>query len=323
MTWAADSQLLRDDVSGFNLSLGEPHFLHETMVKHGVFPSELHGAYPYPKTKAEPELEAQLRRYFPDGHLIIANGAKQALAAVFRYLSEAAWTYPTIYVQAPYWPSYPTLIKEAGMRQSSDYKFSLDAYPNNPDGRMIDRRVDVLDAAYYSPVYTNGKLKIGPLKDKCSVSVWSAAKLFGCSGVRVGWLHTYDDRMAQSARQFVEQTTSGVSVLSQRFLASTMQTLQTKEALVYEEAINKLETNRKIFQRLSPHVDISYCANGMFAWFRPVSHKKFSDALIRANVRMVTGDACGDLHTYFRMSLGHTNEVTEQAVTALLEELSK
>lgn len=323
MTWAADSQLLRDDMSGFNLSLGEPHFLHQTMVENNIFPKEITGEFPYPKTTAEPELERELRKYFPDGHIVVANGAKQALAAVFKHLANAAWAYPNIYVEAPYWPSYPTLMQSAGVKLSSDYKFILDAYPNNPDGRMIDRKVDILDAAYYSPVYTQGKLKIGPLADMCNVSVWSAAKLFGCSGVRVGWLHTYDDLLAKSARQYIEQTTSGVSVLSQRFIASTMQNLQPKQTEVYATAIERLEKNRAIFEKLTPHIDISNYKSGMFAWFRPVSYKKFSDAMTRANVRLVTGDACGGSPLFFRMSLGHTNDTTEMAVNALLKELEK
>jgi aspartate/methionine/tyrosine aminotransferase len=293
------------------------------MTEHGIYPKEITGEFPYPKTTAEPELEEELRRYFPDGHLVIANGAKQALAAVFKHIADAAWAYPNIHVEAPYWPSYPTLIQSAGAKLSADYKFILDAYPNNPDGRMLDKKVDILDAAYYSPIYTQGKLKIEPLSHASNVSVWSAAKLFGCSGVRVGWLHTYDSMLAKSARQYVEQTTSGVSVLSQRFIASTMKNLRTKEQAVYAAAIEKLEKNRAIFERLSPHVDISSHKYGMFAWFRPVSYKKFSDAIVRANVKLVTGDACGGSPLFFRMSLGHTNEVTEMAITCLLNELEK
>lgn len=324
MTWQADSQLLRDNVSGYNLSLGEPYFLHDVFKELGIYPTTDLGDYHYPTTAPAPELMEQLRKQFPTGYLVVANGAKQAISAAIEGLLQGDTEY--LALKAPYWPSYPTLGNLSSKRlriinwDPTDVhrQISIDASPNNPDGRTGVEPVDIWDAAYASPVYTSPtKLVIPP---KHLVSVWSAAKLYGCSGARVGWLHTEDKNIAEAASRYVEQTTSGVSVNSQRFVARTIKRLENHpEAL--ELAKMRLDQNRSIFKRILPHLKSAVYNAGMFAWFEPSNFSKFSQSLKKSEVRLVTGDVCGGPKTFFRMSLGHRVPYTDEAITKLLKEL--
>ena len=61
---------------------------------------------------------------------------------------------------------------------------------------------------------------------------------------------------------------------------------------------------------------------GMFAWFYPIQPKKFQNALQRAKVALVDGRACGmEEDGWYRMSMGHTLEVTQAALGRLRKEL--
>lgn len=322
MTWQADSQLLRDDASGYNLSLGEPFFLYDTMKAHGVYPTNDLGHQQYPKTSPEPELMQQLRGQFPTGHLVVANGAKQAIsAALFAYRSVGR---KSVQTPAPYWPSYPTLCNMAGASLNAEfvYNVSINTYPNNPDGGMDRFPCDIWDAAYYHPVYFGSRRQVH--QPVHTVSIWSAAKLYGCSGARVGWLHTEDEQLASLARRYVEQTTSGVSVGSQRFVARTMRRLAMgHDKAVFEEAKELLQENRRTFEKILEYTSSARYNAGMFAWFEPKDHAKFSKALASSGVKMVTGDACGGKPTFYRMSLGHRVSYLQQAIDALLKELER
>lgn len=327
-----DLQMARGHGKGFNLAIGEPFFLQETLldaIRLRSIKRELH----YPQVGGEPELIDLLNAlHFEYKYVVVTNGAKQGLEAAF-YAMKKVEDRINLRHLAPYWPSYPTLAKarglafvpvwDGGFGVRREYDIRVVTSPNNPDGSELfeDEPYDIWDAAYASDVY--GWSGVPP---DHRVAVFSAAKMLGLSGARVGWVCTNDEKIAREVGYFVEITTSGVSVLSQLHVAGCLHGMFNKD---YSQAM--LDATAAAQARLHQNGDYfmdsiaALCTTvdgqpksrrGMFAWFKPLNLDKFEKALAASEVRVVTGEACG-LSGWFRMSMGHRNQYTLEALTAL------
>lgn len=331
-----DLQMARATGPGYNLAIGEPFFLQ------AEFLDKLEISTPpkkllYPSVGGEPELVVAIRDYMlrtynmsPE-HVVVTNGCKQAIAAAFYAFADVERRHVVVH-GAPYWASYPTLAQsialEFNSRGPKEALVSVVTSPNNPDGwepYPPKTPYDLWDAAYAHEVY--GWSGVAPIH---RVSVWSAAKLFGGSGLRVGWLATDDAALAAKAAYHVEVSTSGVSTPSQMHLLGILNGIRARPEdtkRLYRLAARVLEENADSFNDLVA----DHCARigglpasgrGMFAWFQARDPEAFASALVRAQVKLVTGEACGVYGAgWYRMSLGHEAEYTRKALTKLDQEI--
>lgn len=348
-----DQQLVRDhSAPGFNLAVGEPFFLRDALFGGGdsfhLAPASAVDAYP--QLGGEKYLMAELKHRHPKQHVVIACGATQAIQAataalrssfVERYGDPLPGEVLALRHEAPYWPRYPTMAERSNMKFGtgivshknpvSPWVVNVCTSPNNPDGDIsadTKQTYDIWDAAYAHPVYGFTPDSDEP---RHRVSVWSAAKLLGVSGLRVGWLVTGDAAIAREAADFVEQTTSGVSTVSQWSVANTLRSMRehprdTRQR--YARARQTLMKNGEVFlSNLMGHCaaihGVPNSMRGMFAWFKVREPVRFERALQKAKVALVTGEACGMTEAgWYRMSCGHRNDFTERALTALQQALS-
>lgn len=340
-----DLQLARADTGARNLAIGEPWFLHDELIwAHGQ-PSD--GDYSYPRTMGQPELLQELRLLYagtpfggPDKHMVVANGAKQALsAAIYALHKEGANTF---WHKIPYWPSFPTLVKLQGLdwgQPARRYR-TIETWPNNPSGetpvntgtekvRYPASSCDIWDAAYAHPVYGWS----GEAPDH-KIMVAGAAKMLGLSGLRVGWLVTSDKAVAEAASYYVEVATSGVSVTAQRQVAAALHFARSHPEMAeysYAQAREQLLANAGTFNRILSHriaagtlAGVPYDGTGMFAWFKASEPVKFKTALDAAGVRFVSGEAFGMVEDgWYRVSMGHRHDYTVETLTALEEKLKE
>lgn len=310
---------------GWDLAIGEPEFLY---AREGfrVTADELEG---YPPLTGTEHLLSRLRFVQPGyKHHVVTCGAKQALhAAVYAIMRVLDYEVDSLVHSAPYWPSHATVARNTGLEfltvPERRYSLSVLTSPNNPDGRQYNMPVDIWDAVYAHPMYGwNGQ--VPPHK----VAVFSAAKLLGYSGCRIGWLATDNGDLARHAALYVEGTTSGVSRADQFALATAAPERfhgipgALHEWLTPCPARNVLLTNAILFHELlGDHVEEVQGlpgpeAAGMFAWFRPTNPVNFRLSLHQAQVRLVPGAACG-MEGWWRMNLGLTTETLEKALSAL------
>lgn len=330
-----DLQMIRGTVEGgYNLAVGEPVVLQRLM---GYPKVELQAPWEYPTMEPVQAFLDELRVMHPSGHIVVTNGAKQALAATFY----AYWKCGKKSVQhaAPYWPSYPTIARLVLLGFSSSHLVASSditcvTSPNNPDGTQGSARaVNVWDAVYAHWVYGWNGVPV-----PADVEVRSAAKLLGLSGARVGWLVTKDERLAEHARQYVEFTTSGVSTPAQLYVAAALKQVR-EDPLTgwrFRTARRDLLHNGERFNTLLGE----FCAEvrgvpkdgtGMFAYFcvRPECHEAFERAQREAKVALVNGAACGQPHTtppqyrkcYYRMNMAQDCDYTAAALRAIRERL--
>lgn len=321
-----DHQMMRGhDDGNYNFAVGEAFFLADNLYWASTRDVGF-GPYYYPVATGEKELIEEIKHLYPDKYVVVTNGCKQAISAAM-YAFREVYGFSSAHHDAPYWPSYPTLIKLADLAYSSSHSLRLATLVNNPNGSVTTGESDLLDCAYGHYVYGwEGELP------KHKVSVWSAAKLFGAAGLRLGWILTDDKDLADKAAFYEEITTSGVSTLSQRCVTKILKYQREHQDIVkntYSKARSVLLGNGDCFNQLLGQ----YCAviqgvpldgMGMFAWFQiaPEYQEKFSGALNKLNIRLVTGNACGATQVgWYRMNMGHRNAITQEMLEKLGQEL--
>lgn len=330
----ADLQMARGNIEGgFNMAVGEPEFLQKHMWFGPLM--DFSSSWPYPSIDGHEMLLEELRLMYPRQHVVITNGAKQALLAAFYAYKQFDESVSVLH-KAPYWPSYPTLAKLSGLEfktvsaGSEAYadEISCITSPNNPDGHCsaMWNACDIWDAVYASEVYGSFG---NPIYE---TAVYSAAKMLGLSGMRIGWLVTTSKELAELAANYVEFTTSGVALPSQLYVAQALQhtrkyPAETSKAIAL--AAHDLYTNGQLFCeylgkkhcKTSAGRDGWHGIAGMFAWFSVEDPWRFNEALNKANIRVVSGPACGGPENFYRMSMGLTPDKTEAALKALKEYL--
>lgn len=339
---SADLALVRsNDPNTIDLGVGEPYFLQK--VYGHLYPRMFDGKVTYPPFAGDADLLRALKPYTRDfgEHVVIANGAKQALlAGIYALQKKYPGRYDTLTHQAPHWLSYPTMAQLSGLDflalcrgEKAESFLSVVTSPNNPDGEIDDGRFvyDIWDAAYHSRVYT-GKTPYEMKTDSptCQLSVWSAAKLWGLSGYRIGWVATWDEELARYAAEYVEKTTSGVSVLAQRYLFNFLSSLAatrvgTEESLIFQ-ARRIMDTNvdhffdlHHMFSEMWGAAAVS--SSGMFAWCKATDPERLTKVLDAARIKFIPGKLCGAEEAWFRFNMGVLPATMEKAIKAIKKEL--
>jgi histidinol-phosphate/aromatic aminotransferase/cobyric acid decarboxylase-like protein len=350
MSFDNDQLMVRTvEPGGFSLSAGEPSFLQDTLsfLKTVEVPTE---PLRYPALGGEKDLLEELHRLHPEfKYIVVANGCKQALLGSLHALSQTR-TFETIikernkepvtkidivhgrhlvYHKAPYWPSYTTLARLSGMHFTSRYDpnaIRIVTSPGNPDGTEIEDNepVDVLDNAYINPIFpVYGHTK----RPKALINCFSGSKMFGLSGIRIGWMGTDDPFIAKKVAEYVESSTTGVSLLSQLHMASVLRHVRRFQDAVPEfiKAQKVLHSNFDSLGLLLGEFCIKMnveAKRGMFGFIQLKDPPKFDLALKSSKVSVVPGKACGMKEDgWYRLSLGWGNDYTQRALQALRKEL--
>jgi len=321
MNWEGDKQLVRGSHDGINLAIGEPVVLRNAMKQY--YPRHYPPDLSYPDIKPSEELLAELEKLHPGKKIVIALGAKHALHAAVYALKQKDPKIDNMSMDVPYWPTYPTIASLHGLRFNKPKKFwdhsiKVITSPNNPDGKLslrflvknFTQPVDIWDAAYAHRAY--GWPSDLPVPAK--ISVWSAGKMLGAPGVRLGWLVTEDQFLADHASRYVEMTTSGVPTISQYHVAATLRNTHLIRDQIFEKVHSQHIDNANEIVWLAGRG--SYCQKtvGMFQWIGVVSLEKFAKALKDSKVMMVNGTAFGGPPNFYRISTGQSNDIIKQAV---------
>lgn len=335
-----DMLLARDENNSLNLAIGEPSFL-ELYMK-DFCPSTLPSfSNKYPNSNGMLKLRQKFARYLKDSiglesdpnNIVVTNGAKQALIASAIVEGEDMGA-KYLYHPSPYWLSYPTIAKYAdleftdGVTQDVKEKGCVAIYtsPNNPDGKLFAGGCDIWDAVYANRVYGyDPKVSL-----KHWISVFSAAKMFGMSGLRVGFAVCRDFNRAAKVAAIIEKTTSGVSNIAQEYLCSVLDNIDARPdqyAQALNGATNYLQSNTRHISIIEEHIEKAWGSfeyMGMFGMIKVKDPERFKQALVKSNVKFIPGNACGMLEQgTYRINMGATADVIYNAFTALAKELNR
>lgn len=257
----------------------------------------------------------------------VTVGAKNGLFLVFKSMKRIG--YKSIVSSSPYWTSFPAMAREAGLDflilgqdisipdMKPDTHILLVTSPNNPDCK-ITKKADIQQArdmgirVIHDAVYSSRAYGFEPLEDlDADVRVFSAAKMFGLSGIRVGWVVTSWKDLDKNLQDLTETITSGVCVMAQSMIADILSLMKENPEAAdkfYKEASESLSINRKALVSglgsvLSEEVAEQILrGGGMFIWIP-------KDGLnLSANVRFVRGEAFGK-PGWIRLSVGNISPI--------------
>jgi aspartate/methionine/tyrosine aminotransferase len=316
-----------------DVSVGEPYLIRDELlstfnIQHDL--KEFHLSdddmgYPNP-TGYQPLVEfLEVKHGAP---VIVTNGAKQALGAVFYALSRLGKK--TIGMRNPYWALIPPLAEMHGLE--SVYDRLGDAYlhlaPNNPDGFIgnipqleatcKEYNVPLIhDGAYYTHLYIERNIHLGPVGD---VQIFSISKMLGLSGLRLGYAVCYNAEFYKLMQAYVEAMTVGVSIYSQMFLHHVLSEKMAKRPELVKEfednCRNQLRKNKDLCLNIDPEVlqvpkDVMDIA-GMFGWFKVGPKADFH----KAKLNFIDGKLFG-MPGYVRMNLAFAEDKMKEIVKRL------
>lgn len=321
-------------------SVGEPHLVRDNLIKIFQLEEELKIGhlkkdeliYPAP-TGYQP-----LVKHLEDKHgapVIITNGAKQALGAVFYALGRLG--YSVVGMRNPHWCLIPplatmhkleTVLGEPDATNGIPY---LLLAPNNPDGQCPspeqlkkiskeykDNNLPLIhDGAYYTHIYLPETHTLPVAGD---VQIYSISKMLGLSGLRLGYVVCHNLEYYKLIQEYMEAMTVGVSISSQTWLYDLLdRRMRSFPTLVQKfEGIcsMELERNKKLCSKIDPdvlEVPPNYHDNpGMFGWFKVGPKADFQ----KARINLIDGTLFG-VPGYVRMNLAFDAQKMQEIIARL------
>lgn len=323
----ARTQLPKDHI---DLGIGEPHILREAVLKcfnlnaidMAKFDfSNLQQPWEYAPPNGYPALVKLLEERY-NAPVVVTIGAKHGIFAALHALRQTGVR--SVAYRTPYWSSFPFMIESMGLKSvtNTNKNYIADSYlfvmPNNPDGFIVhentklDIPVPIIhDAAYYTESYLPENYKFGPIGD---MQVFSASKMYGLSGLRLGWVVCHNRDFYKSLTAYVEASTAGVSTVSQRVLMSIIQAENEQPRLrrwFSEQMREHLTWAQHELRRLDPKVLEPQSLDGMFGWCQ--KGECFSS---ESKVHVMDGSHFGD-RSMVRLNLAVPKEILSEAIDKL------
>lgn len=315
-----------------DLSVGEPHIVKEILLNvFNLTPYELPNKkelFEYPPSNGYKPLVDLLENQYK-APIVITNGAKQGLAAVFYALCQMGKL--KFSQRTPYWCLIEPLAKVHGLSfVEKDYDSYLCIAPNNPDG-WADSSDElrklyfshkqngipfIHDAAYYTHAYMPTEYNLKSFGD---VQIYSVSKQFGLSGCRLGYVVCHNVEFYKHVVKYMEMMTVGVSNISQVFLydlLSRMHSYPTLKEQFENTSFLALQKSKNILKNVSPDIleidkdiDKSY---GMFGFFKIGKKANFT----ASKLNVVDGSLFGQ-PGYIRINLAFDETKMNEIVKRL------
>lgn len=253
-------------------------------------------------------------------HIFITNGATGGCVIAMRAYQQRGFEW-CMTRTAPWYGRYPSMIKAAGLYEI-DETFSNDCValidlPSNPLNRM-DNIARPKSPVIMDGVYLN-RVCMEPISIKTiphDVYVASYSKLLGINGIRLGWIATNDDLIAERIKDLVTSEYCGISTASQEILNQMLPYLNWDQ--FEASARHKMGLNREQFSKLEKYFG-NTPVQGMGMFYYAPTDKKCTALLNKAGIAWSQGSGMGTTDEFGRFNLGQDNQLTEQAVKAILK----
>jgi aspartate aminotransferase len=311
---AKSKQLMAEGIDVVNFSVGEPDFDTPDHIKQAGIQAITAGHTKYTPAAGTLELRKAICEklrgengldYKPE-QIVVSNGAKQSLYNAFMVLLDPG---DEVIVQAPYWVSYPEMIKLAGgvpvvvyTDETTGFKMTPDMVkskltartramnlnsPSNPTGAVYTREelqaladlavehdlIIVTDEMYEKLLYEGAEhvsiAALGPDVKQRTITVNGMSKAFAMTGWRMGYSAS-ETVYAKAMGDLQSQSTSGPSSISQK--AALQALLGTQEPI---EAMRQEFDRRRqhMMERLNrlPGFEVKVAPTGAFYLFPRVA----------------------------------------------------
>jgi aspartate/methionine/tyrosine aminotransferase len=261
-------------------------------------------------------------------HVFITNGATGADVIALRAYRQKGIKCCRIR-PAPYYTRFPGMIEAAGMFQWQEHFDEVNRGLKNVSVLLLDLPANptgtwkseinfhsgpiILDAVYSNNVYCGKGLRIDHPHD---ILTGSFSKLLGINGIRLGWIATNDDLMADRIAKLITAEYCGLSVPSMNLLKCYLKDFDWEK---FEGLSNKyLDANRTEVSKLEKYFGNEPVPKvGMF-YYAPTD-KLCCKLLDRAGIIYTKGSLMGTSDDFGRLNIGQDITLTTNAVKAVLK----
>jgi len=243
-------------------------------------------------------------------HVIITPGCIPAVNAAMRVLTKYLNT-NSVSIHRDSFYYYSSMIEKANLLPFFEIEpnaIGISDSPSNPDGTYCSIAAsnrNIWDSVYYSKVFINGF----HMPPSHVINCGSISKTLGLTGLRIGYIATNCDILAQKLLNEVKYEYCTVSMLAQRYLIDIFKNLDIDR--FYLAAKGSINHNREELQKLSYLMNKDVPEDGMFY---PGFLDKSAKSLFNAAMVELTALPSGRS----RISLGQNNELTRDMVKAVL-----
>lgn len=260
-------------------------------------------------------------------HIIITHGTTGALNVVLRSLKNTE-DKKTCFTHKYFFPYYPHIIEKNQYKQIQgmdvNYKSDLATRnsvgivdsPSNPLGELYfydDNYNNIIwDSVYHNQVFLNTI----PIAPEHRVNCGGYSKVFGLTGLRVGWIATNSDKDYTNflSENLYENCT--MSTLTQSFMVNLLNNIDLDNFL--KAAKYEVNNNREMFDKIKHIFDNQEVPeNGMF--YSVWANKTSILLLDKLQIKSVKLDEMGE-DTLIRFNLAQNNEVTRKMTRFVLKE---
>lgn len=293
-----------------------------------VFTQDGLSKFDYPDRHGDPELVQITRNVIlrqmgiTKKHVYITNGATGAVTIALRAMKQRGKN--VCYTRdAPWYLRYPSMIRasdlihlEENQEIDPEEGVVLLDIPSNPQGFTSGIRFNlapvILDAVYFNRVYLSGAFVPVIAHD---VLCGSYSKLLGLNGLRVGWIATNDDLLAERIKDLIVGEYCGISVASVEILKNVL--FDFDWDLFETIAKSNLDNNREEWSKLEKFFEgRPVTVNGMFYYGKMDS--KCQELLVKSGISWTKGSDLGTYDGWGRINLGQDCDLIRKAVAEVL-----
>jgi aspartate/methionine/tyrosine aminotransferase len=251
-------------------------------------------------------------------HVFLTNGATGAVTISLRAMKQRGKN--ICYTRdAPWYLRYPSMIRASGLIQLEENKgidpeegVVLLDIPSNPQGFTSGIRFStaptILDAVYFNRVYMAGYFV--PVIAH-NILCGSYSKLLGLNGLRVGWIATNDDLLAERIKDLIIGEYCSLSSASTEIIKNVL--FDFDWDLFETIAKSNLDNNREEWSKLEKFFEgRPVTDNGMFYYGKMDS--KCQDLLAKSGISWTKGSDLGTDDGWGRINLGQDCDLIRKAV---------
>lgn len=257
---AKTKQMIQEGVDVVNFSVGEPDFDTPRHIKEAAIEAINKGFTKYTPAAGTLELrkaicEKLLRENgleYQPGDIVVSNGGKHSLYNVYQAIGEPG---DEFILQAPYWVSYPEMIKLAGgvpviieTNEQTGFRMTVEDIraritprtkaitlnsPSNPTGAVytreelkaiadlaVEHNLWVISDEIYEKMLYDGAEHVsiasfGPEIKKLTITVNGMSKAYAMTGWRIGYTAS-EPKIAKAMADLQSHSTSNPSSISQK-----------------------------------------------------------------------------------------------------------
>jgi len=311
---ARSKQMIAEGIDVVNFSVGEPDFDTPLLIKRAGIAAIEQGFTKYTPAAGMMELRQaiceKLKRdngleYRPE-QIVVSNGGKQALFNAFMVLLDPG---DEVIIQAPYWVSYPEMVKLAGgvpvvveTDESTGFKMTAEMIrakltprtrvinlnsPSNPTGAVYTRKeleaiaalavehdlVILSDEIYEKLLYDGAEhvsiASLAPEVKERTIIVNGVSKAYAMTGWRIGYTAS-ETAYAKAMSALQSQSTSAPCTISQK---AAVEALRGPQEAVEEMRREFDRRRRYMVERVNrlPGFSVKVAPQGAFYLFPNVS----------------------------------------------------